>query len=147
MRMTFALVLAAVAVTFASAASSADDPIAARRQLMKMNGASAKAAFDMIKGTKPYDAAAAAKAMQTIQSDMATFVTLFPEGSDKGDTHASPDIWKNMDDFKALAAKLGTDAGAAADAAAQGVDAFKTAFNTVGDDCGACHEKYRLKTE
>ena len=76
-----------------------------------------------------------------------TFVTLFPEGSDKGDTHASPDIWKNMEDFKALAAKLGTDAGAAAAVARQGVDAFKVAFNTVGGDCGACHQKYRLKSE
>jgi cytochrome c556 len=49
-----------------------------------------------------------------------------------------------MDDFKMHAAQLGTDAKAAADAAAQGEDAFKAAFGAVGGDCGACHKKYRL---
>jgi cytochrome c556 len=50
-----------------------------------------------------------------------------------------------MDDFKALAAQLATDAKAAATAAPNGVDAFKTAFFTVNGDCSACHKKYRTE--
>ena len=125
------------------AAVGQDDPIAARKALMKANNPPARAAFGMASGRAPFDAAEAKKAMETIISDMATFVTLFPEGSDVGDTSASPDIWTNMDDFKAHAAKLVSDATAASAAADNGIDAFKEAIGAVGQDCQACHDKYR----
>lgn len=141
------LVAAGLVLGLTSLAVAADDPIAARKDLMKHNGGAAKAAVGMIKGEKPFDAAEAAAAMKTITDDMATFVTLFPEGSDKGDTSAAPKIWEDMDGFKAAAAKLSADAKTAGDAAAGGLDAFKVAFNTVGNDCGACHQKYRLKKD
>ena len=58
---------------------------------------------------------------------------------------ASPDIWKNMDDFKARLAKFGTDAKSAA-SSVKDLDSFKAAFGNIGkNDCGACHEKYRIK--
>jgi cytochrome c556 len=145
MRVKIALVLAAFAVSVAGVAHSADDPIMARRALMKKNGAAAKVAVDFIKGTTPYDAAGAAAAMKDIADDLTTFVTLFPEGSDKGETSASPAIWTDMDGFKAIAAKMVTDANAAAAAAPNGLDAFQTAFATVGDNCQSCHEKDRVK--
>jgi cytochrome c556 len=137
-------ILAFGAVLATGAALGQDDPIAARQALMKANGAASKVAFDMVRGTTPFDAAKAMEAMKTIAADMEEFPTLFPEGSDQGDTKASPAIWQNMDDFKALAAKLGADANAAAEAASGGLDAFKTAFGAVGQDCGACHQKYRM---
>jgi cytochrome c556 len=145
MRISVGVVLALSFVVLAGAAASAqDDPIAARQQLMKTNNASARTAFGMVSGKAPYDPAAAAAAMQEIATDMQQFVTLFPEGSTSDKSQASPDIWTNMDDFKALAAKLDTDATAAAAAAPNGIDAFKTAFNAVGDDCASCHKKYRV---
>jgi cytochrome c556 len=144
MRLKVGLALAALGIAFAGAAFGQSDPIVDRQLLMKANNAASKVAFDMVKGTTPFDAAKAVEAMKTIASDMETFPTLFPEGSDQGDTKASPAIWENMDDFKALAAKLATDANAAADAAAGGLDAFKTAFGAVGGDCGACHKQYRM---
>jgi cytochrome c556 len=121
-----------------------DDPVAARQQLMKQNGQAAKLGYQMAKGKIPFDAAAAAQAMNQIATDMETFPSLFPPGSDKAPkTTASSDIFANTDDFKALAAKLGADAKVAAAAAAQGVDAFSTAFDVIDHDCGACHRKYR----
>ena len=144
MRFRVGLALAALSVVLVGTAFGQDDPILARQLLMKANGAASKVAFDMIKGTTPFDAAKAVEAMKTIASDMETFPTLFPDGSDQGDTKASPAIWENMEDFKALAAKLATDANAAADAAANGLDAFKIAFDAVGGNCGACHKKYRM---
>ena len=143
MRFRVGLALAALSVVLVGSAFGQDDPIAARKQLMKANNEASKTAFQMVKGTTPFDATAAAAAMNKIADNMETFPTLFPEGSDQGDTSASPDIWTNMDDFKALAAKLNTDAKAAAAAAAEGLDAFKVAFGAVGGDCGACHKKYR----
>jgi cytochrome c556 len=140
--------IAALALVVAGAAFGDDDPVHARQQLMKMNNASVKAVFGMVKGTTPYDATEAAKQMNQIASDIETFVTLLPpESANTPGTYASPDIWKNMDDFKALATKLDTDAKAAATAAAGGLDAFKVAFATVGSDCAACHKKYRLSDD
>ena len=120
MRMKTLVFLAGALVLVGSAAVSQDDPIAARKALMKANNAAAKTAFGMASGRAPFDAGEAKKAMEAIASDMETFVTLFPEGSDSGDTSASPAIWSNMDDFKALAAELGTNATAAAAAADNG---------------------------
>ncbi|MEJ0097830.1 MAG: cytochrome c [Bauldia sp.] len=146
MRTEVALALAALGMIIAGAALGADDPVATRQQLMKANNNASKVAFAMVKGRTPFDAVAAAAAMNSIATDMVTFPTLFPPGSDQAPkTEASPDIFTHMDDFKALAAKLAADANTAADSAAIGLDAFTTAYNTVGQDCTACHNKYRTE--
>jgi cytochrome c556 len=119
------------------------DIIKLRQRIMDTNGQAAKVAVGMLKGEIPYDATIAASAALSISHDLDVFPNLFPAGSDQGETKASPDIWTNMDDFKAIAAKMVSDAKAAADAAAQGKDAFSQAFDAVGGDCKACHEKYR----
>ena len=49
-----------------------------------------------------------------------------------------------MDDFKAMFAKLGTDAKAA-EGSVTDLDSFKAAFGNVGKDCGGCHQTYRVK--
>jgi len=143
MRIRVRLALAALSVVVAGAAVGQDDPIKARQALMQSNGDASKVAFDMVRGTTPFDAAAASAAMLTIASNMETLPTLFPEGSDQGKTKASPAIWQNKDAFNALAAKLATDAKAASEAAANGLEALKTAFGAVGGDCGACHQQFR----
>lgn len=145
MRWKAMTVLFGAAVLLSGVAASQDDPIAARRALMKANDAASRTAFGMVMGREAFDAAAAAEAMNKIADDMTVFPTLFPPGSDKGDTHASPDIWSNMDDFKALADKLAADAKAAAAASSGGLDAFKAAFGAVGEDCRSCHRKYKLQ--
>lgn len=133
----------ATAAVFAVYANGQDNPIAAREALMKDNAQQAGIAGRMVRGENPYDAAAAAAAMTKIAQNMATFPTLFPAGSDTGDTRALPAIWQNMADFQAHAAKLATDATAAAAAAANGKDAFTAAFGAVGQDCNSCHQLYR----
>ena len=71
---------------------------------------------------------------------------LFPANSKEGgETAADPKIWENMDDLKARFAKLGLDAKDAA-AKVTDLDGFKAAFGSIGkNDCGGCHEKYRIK--
>ncbi len=146
MRTGLYALLAVSVAALTGAALSADDPVAARRQLMKENGVASKVVFSMVKGRTPFDATAAAAALNKIADDMVTFPDLFPPGSDSAPkTTASPDIFTNMDEFKALAAKLGTDARVAAAAAAQSPDALAAAYNAVGQDCGACHQKYRTE--
>jgi cytochrome c556 len=74
------------------------------------------------------------------------FPTLFPAGSDTGDTKASPKIWTENADFVKASMRLSTEADALATAAKAGDEAaVATAFKGVGDACGACHKEYRLK--
>jgi cytochrome c556 len=128
----------------ASVAIAADDPIKQRKELMKGNGASLKGVVAMLKGEKPYDGAAVGKAMKDIGASVATFVTLFPKGSETGgETAAKPEIWTSKDEFDAIAKDLEAATAKAATAAGGGLDSFKTAFGPVGKACKACHEKFR----
>jgi cytochrome c556 len=145
MRLVAGIAVGLALVAVAGVASGQDDPIKTRQQLMKMNNGAVRAAFGMATGKTPYDATAAAAAMNQIATDMEQFVTLFPEGSDGAGSEASPDVWTHFDDFKAIAAKLTADAKAAADAAPNGADAFKTALGAVNGDCMSCHQKYRAE--
>ena len=143
MRLKIAMVLAVFAVSAAGLANGADDPIKARQTLMRSNGPGLKTVFQMLKGDTPFDGAAAAKAMQKLADDAAVLPTLFPPGSDVG-SNALPVIWTEFDQFKALYAKLQSDAQASAKAAAANdLEGLRTAFAGVDQDCGACHQKYR----
>jgi cytochrome c556 len=128
----------------ASVATAADGPIKQRKELMKGNGASLKGVAAMLKGEKPYDGAAAEKAMKDINGSLATFVTLFPKGSETGgETAAKAEIWTAKDEFDGIAKDLEAATAKAATAAGGGLDGFKMAFGPVGKACKACHEKFR----
>jgi len=131
------------------AALAQEDPIKARKELMKANSDQAKIAAAMSKGEAPFDLAAAQKIFATFQNTANKAPELFPESTKGGipgaDFNPSPKIWENLDDFKARFNKLGEDAKAAA-ASVKDLDSFKAAFGNIGkNDCGGCHENYRLK--
>ena len=129
-----------------SVALAQQDPIAARRALMKANGDEAKAGAAMAKGEAPFDLAKARKMFSTFADAAAKAPSLFPDNSKTGgDTAAKAEIWENIDDFKARLVKLGTDSKAALDSVTD-LDTFKAAFGNIGkNDCAGCHEKYRVK--
>ena len=130
----------------ASIAIADQDPIAARRALMKANGDEAKAGVSMIKGEAPFDLAKAHKIFQTFEEAGQKMPELFPDTSKTGgETAARAEIWQNIDDVKARFAKFAADAKAA-NADVKDLDSFKASFGTIGkNDCGGCHEKYRVK--
>jgi cytochrome c556 len=142
-RTVFAVTAIALGVC---AAAAQQDPIAARRALMKANGDAAKTAGAMAKGETPFDLVAAHKIFATFENAAAKMPALFPDNSKTGgDTAADPKIWENMADFKARFAKFGEDAKAA-DASVKDLDSFKAALGDIGkNDCGACHQNYRIK--
>jgi cytochrome c556 len=149
--MKFASAVAAVAVVAVVAALGAtvvlaqQDPIAARKALMKANGQGAGALAKMLKGEAPFDPAVAKKAFASFEDAAAKMPTLFPDNSKiGGETAASPKIWENMADVKARFVKLGNDSKAA-DASVKDLDSLKAAFSQLGKNCNDCHELYRLK--
>lgn len=132
-----------------SVAMAQEDPIKARKELMKANGDQAKIVGAMAKGERPFDLAAAKKAFATFADAAAKVPALFPDSSKGGDPsdefNASPKIWENMADVKARFAKLGEDAKAAS-ASVTDLDSLKAALDDIGkNDCGGCHRTYRLK--
>jgi cytochrome c556 len=144
-------VLIFIAVVFGvSLAVAQQDPIAARKALMKDNGDQAKIGAAMAKGEMPFDLAKAHKIFDAFEATAAKAPALFPANSvDEATANdpfsASPKIWENMDDFKARLAKFGADAKAARESV-KDLDSFKAAFGSIGkNDCGGCHEQYRLK--
>ncbi|HEV7308295.1 MAG TPA: cytochrome c [Ensifer sp.] len=146
MKIRALMLAAALAGLGVTAVTAADEPQVVRQQAMKKVGAATGALAGIAKGEKPYDAEVVKASLTTISETMKTFPDHFPAGSETGhETEASPKIWENMDDFKAKAAKLGTDAATVlaqlpADQAAVGA-----ALGGIGKDCGSCHESYRLK--
>jgi cytochrome c556 len=140
-----ALAIAAIGLG-ASIAVAEQDPIAARRALMKANGDQAKAGVAMIKGEAAFDLAKAHKIFATFEDAARKMPELFPDTSKTGgETAARLEIWANMEDFKARFDKFGADAKAA-NADVKDLDSFKAAFGAIGkNDCGGCHEKYRVK--
>jgi len=137
--------IAAIALGL-SVAVAQQDPIAARKALMKANGDQAKIGASMMKGEAPFELEKAKKIFAAWEEAAEKMPGLFPDNSKVGgDTAADPKIWENLDDFKARFAKFGADAKDAA-AKVTDLDSFKAAFGSIGkNDCGGCHEKYRVK--
>jgi cytochrome c556 len=151
-RTVFAAVSAAAIAIGVCAAVAQENPIKARKDLMKTNGDQAKIAGAMAKGEKPFDIAAAHKIFATFQDAAAKMPDLFPESSkseanspEADDFSPKPAVWENMADFKARFAKFGENAKAA-EASVKDLDSFKAAIGNIGkNDCGGCHEQYRAK--
>lgn len=143
--MMIRIVLAtAVAALGVSAVVAQGDPIAARKALMKENGAQSRIAREMIEGKRPFDLAAAQKVLATFAESAEKAKALFPENSKAGDTAALPAIWEQKADFEAKLAKFGADAKAAA-AKVKDLDSFKAEMAEVGKNCGGCHQPYRKR--
>jgi len=138
-------VLAVAAVALAvTAVTAQQDPIAARKAIMKANGQQAQIGNKMAKGEEPFSVEKGKKVFATFQ-DVAKAHALFPETSKTGgDTLALPAVWENKADFEARLTKLATDAKNA-EAAVNDLDSFKAQFTEVTKNCGGCHETYRQK--
>jgi cytochrome c556 len=138
-----------IAISMLSLAASAAfaDPILDRQGLMKERGKLVGGLSKIAKGEADFDAAAVLTALQALQVNAEKFDAdaLFPAGSDKGDTTASPKIWEDMAGFKSTEDKYLADVKAAVAAAPADVDALKAQINTIGGDCGTCHQTYRVK--
>ena len=125
-----------------------DSPIKQRQAIMEDNGKAMGLVGKMAKGETPYDAKAAAAAMKSIHDHMPKFVTLFPVGTEKGEkTRAKAAIWANKKDFEDWGKQLQDDTTKAQEAAAGGLDSFKTALAGVGKTCSGCHDDYREKKD
>lgn len=141
------LILAVSALALVGSAAWAD-PVADRQAIMKANGQAVRVIAPMVKGEKPFDAAAALDALEMLNRDAQKIdvAALFPEGSATGDkTEASPKIWEDMAGFQEKVDKFKADAAEAVAAAPADLGALRAAFGKVAANCGGCHETFRIK--
>jgi cytochrome c556 len=139
-------VLAVTAIALAATAVIAQqqDPIAARKAIMKANGQAAQLGNKMAKGEEPFTVEKGKSVFASYQK-VSTAHELFPESSKTGgDTAALPAIWENKADFDAKLTKLANEAKAA-EAKVTDLDSFKTEFTEVQKNCGGCHQTYRKR--
>lgn len=98
----------------------------------------------MANGRVPYDAKMAAENADVVLTLSKLPWAAFGEGTDKGDTRAKPEIWKEAAKYKEAADKMQAEIGKLNVAAKSGnIDALKAAFGPAAASCKACHDNFR----
>lgn len=149
--MKFAAVVAIAVATLAVAGPAAaqsfqksEDAIKYRQGAMRVLAAHFGPLGAMANGRIPFDARAAARHADVIAMVSTLPFAGFVAGSDKGETRALPEIWKEEAEFKAAAEKMQGEVQKLAAAARTGnLDNLKTAFGPAANSCKACHDNYR----
>lgn len=98
----------------------------------------------MAQGKVPFDAKAAAENADVVAVVAKLPWAAFGEGTDKGETRAKPEIWKEAAKFKEAADKNQAELAKVVAAAKTGnLDALKAAVGPAGSSCKACHDNFR----
>lgn len=141
-----AMVVAASALSLPAAAQFAkpEDAIKYRQSGMALIGAHFGRLGAMANGRVPFDAKVAAE-----NAEVVAFVSKLPfagfvDGTDKGNTKAKPEIWSQMDKFRAGATKMQEEVAKLNTVAKGGnADQIKAAFGEAAKTCKGCHDDFR----
>jgi cytochrome c556 len=140
-------VCAVAAITVGGVAAwAADDVIKTRETDMKAMGKSLKA----IKGIIDANGSAAdvVEPANKIVEVAGLIPSLFPKGSDQGDTGALPAIWEKWDEFTKHADNLKSEATMLASAGQSGdLATVRAQFEKTAKVCGACHQDFKKKED
>jgi len=138
--------LAGIATALPAAAQFArpDDAIKYRQSVMSVMNTHLGRIGAVVLGKAPYDPKTTVDNANIVLMMSRLPFGAFVEGSDKGDTNAKPEIWKEMDKFQAAARSM-QEQVVKLDAAARSgsLDAIKAAFGDTAKSCKACHDKYQ----
>lgn len=130
----------------AQAQQKPEDVIKYRKAVMTVQSWNMRPLALMVKGQQPYDAALFAWYAGVIQSTSFMLPDAFLPGSDKGDTRAKPEIWKDAAKFKQAVDNFNADATRLVAATKAGnLDAVKGPFGALAKNCGSCHNEFRMK--
>jgi len=148
MNKTIASILAALAAALALPAAAQfakpEDAVKYRKAALTVIGTHFSRVGAMASGRVPFDAKVAAENVELVAELAKLPWTAFGEGTDKGETRAKPEIWKESGKFKEAADKFQAETVKLQAAAKTGnLDAIKTAFGATGASCKACHDNFR----
>jgi cytochrome c556 len=132
-----------------SAFAAGDDTIKARQDCMKAQGKTVFGMFfPIMKGEKPYDAAAIKAGFDAMDAACADWANFWTEDSMTSATlkvKSKPEILTDKAGFE-MVSKAAYDSLTALKATADEAS-FKAALPAVGEGCKGCHEKFRLPME
>ena len=98
----------------------------------------------MAQGRVPFDAKVAAENAVVLETVSKLPWAAFGEGTDKGDTRAKPEIWKESAKFNDAADKMQAEVAKVVAAAKAGrADDLKAAFGGAAGTCKNCHDNFR----
>ena len=142
---TSAAVLAVVLAMPAHAQfAKPEDAIKYRKASFTVLGAHFGRLAAMASGRAPYDAKLAAENADVIAIVAKLPWAAFGEGTDKGDTRAKLEIWKESGKFHEASDKSQAELAKVVTAAKTGsLDALKAAVGPAGASCKACHDNFR----
>lgn len=137
------ILLTLCAATAAFAHGGVKNPaVQARMTLMEQVADATKRLGAMAKGTSPFDAAKATAAKTALATAAAQVAPAFQAPESDPKSEALPAIWQDWPAFLSQAEAMET--------ATQGLDVtsldtLRASFGAVGQSCGGCHERFRLK--
>jgi cytochrome c556 len=148
MKAILSIMSAALAFTLAAPAQAQfakpEDAIKYRKASFSVMAAHFGRLGAMANGRVPYDAKAAAENAEVVSALAKLPWTAFGDGTDKGETRAKPEIWKESAKFKEASDKMVAEMGKLNTAAKAGnLDALKAAFGPAAASCKACHDNFR----
>ena len=121
-----------------------EDAIKYRKGALTVMGAHFSRVAAMAGGRVPYDAKAAAENAAIAEAMAKLPWAAFPDGSDKGETKAKPEIWSDKARFAEAAEKMQAEMTKLNVAARVGtLDALKPAVSSVAGTCKNCHDNFR----
>lgn len=98
----------------------------------------------MAQGKVPFDAKVAADNADVLATVAKLPWAAFGEGTDKGETRAKPEIWKESAKFKEAVDKNQAEMAKLVAAAKTGnLDNLKAAFGSAAPTCKGCHDNFR----
>lgn len=130
----------------AQAQMKPEDAIKLRQSAMKLIGYNFSSIGAMVNDKKPYNKDEAIRNAARVDVLAHQSPEFFIAGSDKGETKAKPEIWKETEKFKAASDKLQAESEKLAAVAKSGdLAALKTAFGAAAQSCKGCHDSYRAQ--
>ncbi len=150
MKTMASLILAAVVVTLAAPASAQfakpEDAIKYRKNSLFVMQQNFGRVAAMAAGKAPFDAKVAAESAAVAEFVGKLPWVAFVDGTDKGETKALADIWKDKAKFNEYADKMQAEMTKLSAAAKSGnLDSIKLAVNATGGTCKTCHDAFRGK--
>lgn len=145
----FACVAAAATLLSLAAPASAqfakpEDAIKYRKNALFVMQQNFGRVASMASGRTPFDAKVAAESAETAAYMAKLPWAGFVADTDKGETKAKPEIWKEPVKFKEASEKTQAEMTKLAAASKTGnLDQIKTAVAAVGGSCKACHDAFR----
>jgi cytochrome c556 len=130
-----------------AAESDPADMVKYRRSIMKSQREHIAAATAIVQGKVEFKEQLADH-VRALEATTGIISTLFPAGSDAGDTLAQPEVWSNRAEFDNRAKDTREKAAIMVKAVAAGdTQNYAAHLNELFESCKSCHKVFRKKVE